>query len=140
MLMTIKNKMMLAMDSLIKEAENKGGVPAEILLEPREAVEFLKEINTLRILCNKHVSIKNANGSETNIHLLLKPELTSDRLHTLVKQWYTKSFILSYKDITLRVVQRKLPDVPEPIKSPDVPLLADKGWFLQKLMRWQNNK
>lgn len=117
MLMTIKNKMMLAMDSLIEEANKKGGVPAEISLEPREAVDFLKEISTLKILCNTHVSIKNANGSETNIHLLLKPELTSERLHTLVKQWYVKTFILSYKDIELKVIPKKLPDRP-----PDVPI------------------
>ncbi len=44
MLMTLKNKMMVGMDGLIDEAQNKGGVPCSILLEPQEAVEFIKEL------------------------------------------------------------------------------------------------
>jgi len=131
MLMTIKNKMMLAMDSLITEAKKKGGVPAEISLEPSEAVNFLKECRELKILCNKNVSIKDRENNEREVCFYFKAELTTERLKHLIKEWHTKEIMLFYKDIKLRVVQKKLPDVPEPIT--DVPeLIAPLGRIIKE--------
>lgn len=119
MLMTIKNKMMLAMDSLITEAKKKGGVPAEISLEPSEAAAFLKECRELKILCNKNVSVKDSENNEREVRFYLQAELTTERLKHLIKEWYTKEFMLFYKDIKLRVVPKKLPEVPKPTAPPN---------------------
>ena len=127
MLMTLKNKILLSMDNLIIETKEKGGVPAKILLEPQEAVEFLKELQQNKMMCKRHTVIKRADSNITDIKILLKPELTKPYLKSLLEQWHNNVFSIHYKDIEINVVKKK----PVKImvvekKEPDVPTPAGR--------------
>ena len=116
--MKIKNKMMLAMDNLIKETKENDGMPASILFEPQEAADFLKEIRELKVQCKKHVSVKHKDDNAIDVRFLLNAPLTKERLEDLIKQWYVRDFVLFYKDIEIRVIKKEAPDVPKPPTPP----------------------
>jgi len=118
MLMKIKNKVLLAMDMLIEEANSKGGIPSTILFEPQEAADFLKEIHELKVSCRKHVHIEHKDDNAIDIRFMLQAPLTKERLQDLIGQWYKRDFVIYYKDVELRVVKKKAPDVPAPPSPP----------------------
>lgn len=115
MLMTIKNKMLLGMDRLIEETKKKGGVPANISLDVQEAADFLREIQHLKIEIRKYLSVKHANNTDTDFRFLLQSVVTKEGLGEIIKQWYNKEFVVTYKGVEIRVVKTKKPNVPKPL-------------------------
>jgi len=113
MLMKIKNKMMLGMDKVIKRTTDSGGIPACILLDPQEAVDFLKEIRELKIQCKKHIRVEHKNNSDIDMRFVLHGQLTKEKFNTFIVQWYNREILLYYKGIKLQVVKKKKP-VPPP--------------------------
>lgn len=113
MLMTLKNKILLSMDRLIMETKKKGGVPESIFLEPQEAIEFLREIKYAdRSFRGNNITVKHTNNNDVDIRFLLQGELTDERLKTFVKNWHKKIFVIFFKGIELKVVEKKLPKAP----------------------------
>lgn len=125
MLMTLKNKILLSMDNLITKTKDKGGVPANISLEPQEAADFLKELQQNKIACKRHIEIKRADSSITDINFLLNHELTKTYLKSLLEQWHNNTISIYYKDIEIKVVKKKIVNIDVVEKrTPDVPVPA----------------
>lgn len=111
MIMTLKNKITLAMDKLIVEAKNKNGIPANILLDPQEAVEFIKELQQNKELCQEHITFKHAETGDTNITFFLPAEITNENIKMFVQDWYKEKFSVNYKEIEVMVINKSVPSV-----------------------------
>jgi hypothetical protein len=114
MLLKLRNKMTMAMDKMIEEAKELGGVPGQILLEPKEAAEFIREINhtSMKIRVKKEIDIGQKNPDEFDIRLLIwgKDPISTEDLKMIVEKWYKKEYSFRYKSLELLVVMKANPE------------------------------
>jgi len=117
MLLTLKNKTCLAMDVLIKEAKEKGGIPARFTLDPQEGVDFLKEVIEFNEGERKNIVITQQNKEEADARFLLKSPLIKETAQFLLDRWYSGKITISYKGVDIKI--KKKPALPKPVFPPN---------------------
>lgn len=115
------------MDRLIEETKKKGGVPANISLDVQEAADFLREMQHLKLETRKHISVKHLNNTDTDFRFFLQSVVTKEGLGEIIKQWYNNEFVVTYKDVEIKVVAKKKPNIPEP-KGPLTRILSEDSF------------
>lgn len=115
MLLKLKNKTLLTMDKLLKDALDKNGVPENFVFEPKEAADFFRELRDNKLVYQKAVEIQQIGDGNIDIRLLLRSELTQDNMYMLINKWYRGELIVKYCDTEIHVYNKKV------IKSADIP-------------------
>lgn len=118
MLLTLKNKTCLAMDALIREAKEKGGVPANFKMNTQEASDFLIELTELDAEARKNIIIKQ-DETEPDARFLLKRPLTKTLGNLLLNKWNKKEIVILYKNVEVIIFNKKpaiasVPGLPPP--------------------------
>ncbi len=124
MLLKIKNKTLLAMDKLLKDADDRKAVTDYFVFEPKEAADFIREIRIDRTTFKKHVEIKqNDETDNVDIRFILKQMLTAESMHLIVNKWFKQEITIYYHGVEIQVIKKKVLEVtkPEPVQS-------SKGW------------
>lgn len=109
----------MALDKLIQEGENIGGLIESIILEPKEAMGLILEIIKLGVKYTKDMTILDADGV-----VITRAELIwagkgldkTEHVKDFINRWYKIQCTVTYKDIPLCVVKAKLA-VPKPEKA-----------------------
>jgi len=108
MLLKFKNKHVLAIDKMIKEAGTVNGIIERIELDPKEAYGLLLEIVNLG---KDYVStIKIHDGTDVDV---THQELVwtgagldkNEHIKTIIQSWYRERFTVTYKNIPMRVIK-----------------------------------
>lgn len=112
MILHVANKYMMSFEKAIKRAMELGGIPSWIELTPKEALEFLGELQGLR---NEGLTQHNSSAlhiSHTDEYFgIVYITMTSPQTFGLeekkeyVRQWYKGNISISYDGVELRVVQ-----------------------------------
>jgi len=103
------------MDKLLKEANDKKGVPSHFVFEPREAADFIREIKDNQIAFRKNVEIEQTDNNDVvDIRFLLKTELNAESMHLIVNKWFKKQISISYQGVRIEVIKKKELDAPKP--------------------------
>lgn len=123
MLLTLKNKMCLGMDALIKEAIESGGHPAVFKLTTQEAVSLLKEITKMNPTDRSSIVITQKNENETDTRFLLKSPLTEEMAKFLLNRWNKKEINVFYKNIEVIIFNKS----PAPPPSPPLKIIKNGG-------------
>lgn len=135
--MTIKNKMLLAMDVLIEETKKNGGVPKDILLAPNEAMHFILESGMLTPLKKNQISAKRKDDNGFDIRFLLKPSLTKEEAIAIVQRWYAGEFTLEYNGVSVVVIPKSRTDDRAAIVAPPEPPI---GRFISEVVTGECGK
>ena len=117
MILKLRNKMTMAMDKMIEEAKEIGGVPGEIIFEPKEAVEFIREIHhsAMKLRCKKNIEIRQSNSNEPDVRLQIwgsAPLLDKD-VRSIIERWYKRECKFTYRKVDLFVVHKSNPTINE---------------------------
>ena len=107
----------MALDKVIKEGKDKGGIPSHIELYPDQAYDLLKEINALHQEesdVTKDIKIEQESQSDFDVRLFLysKDGLPFKTAKMILNKWFNTEYEITYKDIEIRVVNK--PKKPEP--------------------------
>jgi hypothetical protein len=111
--MTLKNKITLGFEGLIKSAEQKGGIPDRIELPPKEAYELLRELRNVEKVRKDYTFDQEDGMTEIEFRLFGKTP-SNEELTAFANDWYKGKIRIKFKDIPLKIV---VP--PEPKKEPD---------------------
>jgi len=110
MKLLFKNKMLMAIDSMIKEGvERAGGIPKEIQLGREEVGPFLREIIYLKYEAKKGnlgdranvadvISVKNKYAENASVFFQLNnPNLSSEEHIEIVRNWSNRNITFFYR-------------------------------------------
>lgn len=106
----------MALDKLIKEGNEIGGLIESIILAPQEGLGLILEIINLGVKYTKDITILDGEGVDiTRAELLWGGKGIDKTEHTkaLIQRWYKITITVTYKDIPLCIVKPKL-DVLKP--------------------------
>lgn len=110
MILHLANKNFMAFDKMIEEAGKRGGIPSWIELTPHEAIEVLQEINELiDILKSRVAIIQLDDGPDIRFSIWGNEPMDIETLKDLVQRWYKGDISIEYRDVELRVVQKREP-------------------------------
>ena len=114
-----KNKHIMALEKLIQEGENKGGIPDHIDLYPKEGYALLYEIHSL-INNESHKSIlKELFSFEPEIQILRQENLDKTIAYDTLELWFKGTYKIFYKGVRLVVMNEPKPKVPMPKGPPN---------------------
>ncbi len=84
MLLKLKNKILLGLDKLIENTVKKGGVPNVVLLEPKKAAGFIRELGEFKNICKEHAVFEQKNDSDIDIRFLIQALLSKEELLKII--------------------------------------------------------
>ena len=134
MLLKFKNKHLMALDKMIKEAKEAGGMIDSIILDPKEALGLLMELSDLGAKYMTDMTMRDREGEDQIRKELLWGEGDGhERGKKVIQLWYKTEYEVKYKTIKLVVVKPKPKaegwmnsttgplDVPKPPPVDDIP-------------------
>lgn len=107
MIIHLKNKYQLAFDRMVKECNDKGGVPDFIEVDPQEAWGILREMQTCRdkkeVKDKFKIEQKDPGEKDARFAIYGKEPITIDVANPLVGQWIRREIVISFDGIPIRV-------------------------------------
>jgi len=109
MILTLKNKQLLGMSTLLKEAANKGGVPKQFLLNRDEFREVLNEIKDVP---EEQNFIQMEPGSSSPEFFKYAGKIKSgepfdeQELDEFVYEWSKQTVCLTYKKVRIEPLEK----------------------------------
>lgn len=120
MLLKFKNRYLLALDKMIKEAAETGGIIDCIILDPKEAYGLLLELVALGSKYILDLTIQDADKEDvTREKLLWGSTDKHERIKEIIQLWYKNKYEIKFKGIKLIVVKPKVEKNPEGWMEPD---------------------
>lgn len=99
MIITLKNKMQVTMDLLIKnEAEKIGGIPDKFLFSKKELGQLLLELNKIGKADN---DVTFGGDNPPSAIEIYRQKFTNESINKLINRWTQKDFTVKYKDIPI---------------------------------------
>ena len=108
MILTLQNKITMAIDRMIEDAINLGGIPKNILLDTNEAVTFLQEIYNTKN--NANVALYTDDTRVLYSTVFSRFGTKKEIYNFIQKYWYTRRYRVIYKDVELIIVKPKKRD------------------------------
>lgn len=119
MLLKFKNKHLMALDKMINEANDAGGIIDSIVLTPKEALGLLLELAKLGTKYLTDVVLYERDGVDViRKKLLWGDDDIHDRVENIIQCWYKTEYEVKYKSIKL-VVVKPIPKAPDGWTDPD---------------------
>ena len=113
MIIRLKNKYQLALQKMVQDCENKGGIPDYIEVIPGEAWDILKEMQACKSKKAKYEAKYSLAGAEdVRFQIYGSSPIDIEMANVLVRRWMKEEFIVSYDEIPIKVVQKKKVDNP----------------------------
>lgn len=114
MILKFKNKYIMALNGLIADATQTGGIPSFILLEPQEAFNILLEASKLKKEYTGAIAIKHENIDTTMS--IWNQDISRKELKEITEQWYKRKYTVFYNNIELRIIKQNKPakELPKP--------------------------
>lgn len=98
----------MALDKMIKEATESGGMIDSIILDPKEALGLLMELSDLGAKYMADMSMRDRDGEDQVRKELLWGEGGSlERAKKVIQLWYKTEYEIKYKTVKLVVVKPK---------------------------------
>jgi hypothetical protein len=129
MLLKFKNKHLMALDKMVKEAEGMGGMIDSVVLDLKEAYGLILELVNLGAKHIGPIKITDLDGVDITRQELIWNGMSIDkneRVKKIVNSWYKLHFKVKYENIPLVVV--KTPKKEKEKKALPPPEKSDAGW------------
>lgn len=99
MIITLKNKMQVTMDLLIKnEVEKVDGIPDKFLFSKKEMGQLLVELNKIGRIHNEVTFEGNNPPSALEIY---RQKFTNESINALLNRWARNDFTVKFRDIPI---------------------------------------
>lgn len=123
MLLKFKNKHLMALDKMIGEATDAGGIIDSIVLTPKEALGLLLELAKLGTKYLTDVVMYERDGVD-GVDVIRKKLLWGDddihnRVENIIQRWYKTEYEVKYRSIKLVVVKQAIPKATDGWFNPD---------------------
>ncbi len=108
----------MAIDGIIADAAQAGGIPDFILLDAQEAFNFLMEASKLK---DKYSGVLTINCGNINTTMTIwNSDISTEEMKTMTEEWYHRKYTVVYNNIELRIIKQKkkkkhVPPTPEKI-------------------------
>ena len=133
MLLKFKNKYLLALDKMIKEASETGGIIDCIILDPKEAYGLLLELVGLGSKYILNLTIHDGDNEDvTREKLLWGSTDKHERIKEIIQLWYKNKYEIKFKSIKLIVVKPIVEKNPDGWMEPDPAVEAPQNVLITK--------